>query len=108
MSEIKFVEQFEYLGVLIQHTGSGDSAVRPRLDKASKASWSLNSSVWSLKQVSLTTKVRVYRARLLSVLLYCSEAHTYRVRLLLEKIPYDLPPTPVWLRYSFSEGALAV
>ena len=30
---IKFVDQFEYLGVIIQRFGSGDVAVRARLEK---------------------------------------------------------------------------
>ena len=89
-SQIDFVDRFEYLGVIVQRTGSGDAAVRERLEKARKAFWSLNSSVWSLKQLSLSTKVRVYRACVLSVLLYGAEVwtHTYPVRKALERFHF--------------------
>ena len=84
---IKFVDQFEYLGVIIQRFGSGDVAVRARLEKARKAFWSLSSSVWSVRQLTLSTKIQVYRACVLSVLLYGAEVwtHTYPVRKALEK-----------------------
>ena len=86
-SHIDFVDRFEYLGVIIQRAGTGDAAVRERLEKARKAFWSLNSSVWSLAQLSLATKIRVHRACVLSVLLYGAEVwtHTYPVRKALEK-----------------------
>lgn len=85
--EIKFSEYFEYLGVVIQRHGSGDLAVTERLEKARKAFWALNSSVWSVQQLSLSTKLSVYRACVLSVLLYGAEVwtHTYPVRKKLEK-----------------------
>ena len=89
-SRIDFVDRFEYLGVILQRTGSGDAAVRERLEKARKAFWSLNSSVWSLKQLSLSTKIRVYSACVLSVVLYGAEVrtHTYPVRKALERFHF--------------------
>ena len=79
---VKFSEYFEYLGVIIQRNGSGDMAVKERLEKARKAFWSPNSSVWNVRQLSISTKISVYRACVLSVLLYGAEVwtHTYPVR----------------------------
>ena len=84
---VKFSKYLEYLGVIIQRNGSGDMAVKERLEKARKAFWSLNSSVWNVRQLSISTKISVYRACVLSVLLYGAEVwtHTYPVRKKLEK-----------------------
>ncbi|CAE7297040.1 unnamed protein product, partial [Symbiodinium sp. CCMP2456] len=48
---VKFSEYFEYLGVIMQRNGSGDMAVKERVEKAKKAFWSLNSSVWNVRQL---------------------------------------------------------
>ena len=74
---VRFTPLFSYLGVQISDTGAGDQAVLDRIDKARKAFWSLNSSVWNVYQLSLGTKIRVFRACVLSVLFYGAEAWTY-------------------------------
>ena len=74
---VGFTPLFSYLGVQISDTGAGDQAVLDRIDKARKAFWSLNSSVWNVYQLSLGTKIRVFRACVMSVLLYGAEAWTY-------------------------------
>ena len=75
-SEVEFVASFVYLGVLIDCKGTSDPAVLQRIDKARKAFWALNSSVWKVAQLSLSTKMSVYRACVLSVLLFGAETWT--------------------------------
>ena len=74
LTEIEFVDTFEYLGVLINSKGTSDQAIKLRIDKARKAFWALDSSVWRVAQLKLSTKMHVYRACVLSVLLFGSEA----------------------------------
>ena len=70
------MDTFEYLGVLINSKGTSDQAIKLRIDKARKAFWALDSSVWRVAQLKLSTKMHVYRACVLSVLLFGSEAWT--------------------------------
>ena len=44
---------FEYLGVLINSKGTSDQAIKLRIDKARKAFWALDSSVWRVAQLKL-------------------------------------------------------
>ena len=76
LTKIKFVDVFEYLGVLITAKGTSDQAVRQRIEKARKAFWALDSSVWRVAQLSLATKMRVYRACVMSVLMFGAETWT--------------------------------
>ena len=85
--DIELVQAFEYLGVIIHKSSSSDSAVRDRIDKARKCFWALDSSVWKVPQLSLATKISVFRACVLSVLLYGAEVWhpTYWVVKALDK-----------------------
>ena len=65
--KVNFKKNFEYLGAFSTRQGCEDDINR-RIDKARKAFWRLASSVWDVKQLSLTVKLRVYRAWVLSVL----------------------------------------
>ena len=84
---IKFVDTFEYRGVLFDTARVGDKAVRARVEKARKAFWSLANSVWNVRQISIATKIKVYRACVVSVLLYGAEVWTpsFAARGALEK-----------------------
>ena len=73
---IKFTQEFEYLGSQIQATGECVVDIRHRIDQARKAFWRLASVVWNVTQLSLKTKLMVYRSCVMSVLLYGSETWT--------------------------------
>ena len=63
------------------------SDISRRLDLARKAFWQLTANVWDVAQLALSTKLRVYRACMLSVLLYGAETWTttFTCRRKLEK-----------------------
>ena len=70
---LKVVDQFKYLGSTISRNLSLDSEVNIRIGKAASAQAKLNESVWENKNLTINTKMRVYRACVLSTLLYFSE-----------------------------------
>ena len=83
---VEFVDSFRYLGSHIDWQLTCSPEITYRLDQARKAFWKLASSVWDVKQLALRTKLRVYRACVLSVLLYACETWTvwFQMRLRLE------------------------
>ncbi|XP_078612812.1 uncharacterized protein LOC144882704 [Branchiostoma floridae x Branchiostoma japonicum] len=86
-SELKPVHQFTYLGSTISSDARIDKEVDNRLAKANSAFGRLYSRVWNNKHLKKFTKVSVYRAVVLTTLLYGSESWvTYRHHLrLLER-----------------------
>ena len=91
---IEFCADFEYSGVIATKQGNGEKAILDRLNKARKAFWDLNTSVWRLRQISISTKIQVYRACVLSVLLFGAElwTPTFTARKALERAYH------IWLR----------
>ena len=75
-SLIEWVEQFPYLGPLISDEGRIGAEVERRVASASKAFGALRQSVFMNSHLSVDTKRHVYRACVLSVLLYSSECWT--------------------------------
>ena len=70
---IKWVSEFPYLGSLIADSGRMDVEIEKRLASASKAFRVPSQAVFKDAHLSLNTKRQVYRACVLSVLLYGSE-----------------------------------
>ena len=70
---LKVVEKFVYLGGTLHHTGSLDSEVSSRIQKAADSFGKLEKKVWSQHGIKLRTKIMVYRAFVLSSLLYTAE-----------------------------------
>jgi Reverse transcriptase (RNA-dependent DNA polymerase)/Endonuclease/Exonuclease/phosphatase family len=66
------VEDFCYLGSVIANNGSCDKEIRVRLGKANATFGRLN-TVWRDKGLSISTKTRLYRALVLTTLLYGAE-----------------------------------
>ena len=70
---VEAVDEFPYLGSLIEDSGRMDADVNRRVAQASRAFGALRKSVFLDKNLSLTTKQKIYNACALSVLLYDAE-----------------------------------
>ena len=68
--------KFQYLGSTITEKATLDEEIQFRIGRASSAFGKLQNRLWSSHHVSLKTKVQVYKAVVLSALLYGSEAWT--------------------------------
>ena len=71
--EIEEVEVFTYLGSKVTADGDSEVEVQARLSKARYAFASLR-TVWKAKQLSMQTKIRLFKSNVLSVLLYGAES----------------------------------
>ena len=67
------VHRFCYLGSLLSSSGNIDEEVQRRIGMASSSFARLTPRVFTSRDLSIHTKVKVYRAVCLSVLLYASE-----------------------------------
>ena len=77
--QLKNVDEFTYLGSCVSSNTSLDLEITNRIAKASSAFGRLNARVWFNKALSDRTKVSVYRAVVLTALLYgCETWTTYR------------------------------
>ena len=70
------VDKFTYLGSTLSRCVHIDDEINARIAKASSTFGRLRSTVWERKGVSLSTKLSVYRAIVLTTLLYASETWT--------------------------------
>jgi len=71
---LQVVEQFTYLGSTITSNLSLDPELNKRIGKAAAAMSKLTKRVWENNKLTTVTKVAVYRACVLSTLLYGSES----------------------------------
>ena len=93
------VEKFTYLGSTLSKNTTLDQEIATRLGKASTTFGRLTKRVWKNRHLSIRTKVRVYEACVLSILLYGAESwatyrpqesklsafHTFNLRFILGK-----------------------
>ena len=73
---LQVVKEFTYLGSTITSNLSLDNELNKRIGKASGAMAKLSKRVWENNKLSQATKILVYRACILSTLLYGSESWT--------------------------------
>ena len=73
---LKTVEHFKYLGSVISSDGSLDREISARISKASQALGRLRTRVMTHKSIKLDTKIKVYKAVVLTSLLYGCESWT--------------------------------
>ena len=73
-TELKSVQQFTYLGCTISSDAKIDKEIDNRLAKANTSFGRLHKRVWNNKHLKKSTKIRVYRAVVLTTLLYGSES----------------------------------
>ena len=73
---LQATETFTYLGSTLSRTATIDDEINNRISKASCAFGRLRKKVWERRGISLETKLKVYRAVVLTTLLYGSETWT--------------------------------
>ena len=72
---LKVVQNFTYLGSTISNDNSLEKEVEKRICSAATAFGKLQTKVWKRPGIRLSTKCKVYRAVVLSCLLYSSETY---------------------------------
>jgi hypothetical protein len=78
--KIETADSFTYLGCTITKDQRHDTEISVRIAKASKAFNMLRHSIWHRKSVSITARLRIFRACVLPVLLYGSETWSLTIR----------------------------
>jgi hypothetical protein len=73
-TELEDVEDFTYLGSTLSKNTTLDKEISTRIGKASTVFGRLTKRVWKNRHLSIRTKVRIYEACVLSVLLYGAES----------------------------------
>ena len=71
-SDIEEVEKFVYLGATVTTTGGAGEDISARLGKAQGVFCNLK-NIWKNSQLSINTKLRIFRSSVLAVLLYGCE-----------------------------------
>ena len=74
--QLNAVENFKYLGAIISNCASIDAEINARIAKATSAFGRLTKRLWNTKGILLGTKVSVYKAAVLTSLLYGCETWT--------------------------------
>lgn len=75
---LNVVNRFTYLGSIISDNAGIDLEIASRIKKASAAYGRLKERVWDDRNIRLTTKITVYKAAVLSTLLYGCETWACR------------------------------
>ena len=73
---VESVSEFQYLGSMVERSGRVDTDVERRVMQASRAFGCLRRAVFKDRDLTVRTKINVYQACVLSVLLYGSECWT--------------------------------
>ena len=83
------VNRFKYLGVTLTPSNDSTSEIKSRLLLASTALGKLR-KVWSGKDITLSTKLRLLNALVYPVLLYCSEIWTIKKNDLKKLVAFEM------------------
>lgn len=73
---LTYVDHVKYLGAVLSTSATIDADVLHRISKASGTFGKLNIRIWQRHEIKLCTKIAVYRAVILSILLYGCESWT--------------------------------
>nr|VZI24201.1 unnamed protein product [Spirometra erinaceieuropaei] len=79
-TQLQVVENFPYLGSTLSRNTKIDDEVANRISKASQAFGRLQSTVWNRHGLQLSTKLKMYKAVILPMLLYGAETWTVYTR----------------------------
>ena len=74
--DFNLVEKFTYLGSTLSRTVAIDDEINTRLAKASAAFGRLHKNVWDRRGITTETKIKVYKAVVLTTMLYGFESWT--------------------------------
>ncbi|BHF63561.1 hypothetical protein SprV_0200655500 [Sparganum proliferum] len=77
--QLEEVDSFKYLGARLLPNGQSKDDIVSRIDAARWVFSSLRKFLWNRRDLSIATKIRVYRASVRSVLLYGCECWALRV-----------------------------
>ena len=78
--ELDVIHDFVYLGSAISDTLSLDAELNRRIGKAATTMTRLTKKAWNNSKLTVHTKIQIYRACVVSTLLYGSESWTLRAR----------------------------
>ena len=73
--QLEEVKNFKYLGAILSADGGCEAEIRARIGTAMAAMARLN-RIWSSKNISLPTKLKLYRALVKTIVLYGCETWT--------------------------------
>ena len=76
--QLKAVELFKYLGSIVSNNASADAEVTSRIAKATAAFGRLTKRLWKNRDIRVDTKVSVYKAAVITSLLFGCETWTLR------------------------------
>nr|VZI42707.1 unnamed protein product [Spirometra erinaceieuropaei] len=79
-NQLQVVDNFPYLGSTLSRNTKIDDEVANRISKASQAFGRLQSTVWNRHGLQLSTKLKMYKAVILPMLLYGAETWTVYTR----------------------------
>jgi hypothetical protein len=71
-NEIELCQEYKYLGVIFDNSGTDDKEIRSRVMQARKCIACLNGILWS-KEIRKERKLNIYNALIKSSLLYGAE-----------------------------------
>ena len=74
--KVESVDEFVYLGSVISSSGTSEKDINRRINLGQYKFNELSKAVWSRREISLKTKVQIYRAVVMSTVLYGAEAWT--------------------------------
>ncbi|BHF83345.1 hypothetical protein SprV_0802648900 [Sparganum proliferum] len=77
--QLEEVDSFKYLGARLLSNGQSKDDIVSQIDAARWVFSSLRKCLWNRRNLSIATKIRVYRASVRSVLLYGCECRALRV-----------------------------
>ena len=73
-TKLKVVEKFVYLGSTLSQDGSLDKEIMLRIQNSSSSFGKLQTRLWSQHDIKLSTKLSIYKACIITTLLYASES----------------------------------
>ena len=76
--QLKAVELFKYLGSTVSKEASADAEITARIGKATTAFGRLNKRLWKNRNIRVDTKVSVYKAAVVTSLLFGCETWTLK------------------------------
>ena len=68
--QLSITKQFKYLCTVLSNDAQMDEDIKPRISKASGVYGRLHEKVWKPRGIKLNTKINVYRATVLTTVLY--------------------------------------